>query len=89
MAELHGELMEFNEHLQVEMMRRDTQINKMRQELIALRGPVSSCFISQLFLVVQFYNWKLCTVRQQLSFQMTSMPLEKRSSRRGRFGRGE
>ena len=40
MAEMHGELMEFQECLQRQLIARDSQITRMRQELITLRGPL-------------------------------------------------
>ncbi|KAI4904314.1 hypothetical protein NFI96_015174 [Prochilodus magdalenae] len=39
-AEMHGELIEFNERLYRSLMAKDNQIGQMRQELIDLRGPV-------------------------------------------------
>lgn len=57
MAELHGELMEFQENLQRQLAFKDSCISRMKQELIALRGPLpheidqhditSSCNTSQ------------------------------------------
>lgn len=40
-AEMHGELIEFNERLYRSLMAKDHLIVQMRQELIDLRGPVS------------------------------------------------
>uniref|UniRef100_A0A8C8GZC9 Sorting nexin 29 n=1 Tax=Oncorhynchus tshawytscha TaxID=74940 RepID=A0A8C8GZC9_ONCTS len=40
-AEMHGELIEFNERLYRSMMAKDHLIIQMKQELIDLRGPVS------------------------------------------------
>ncbi|XP_065659238.1 sorting nexin-29 isoform X6 [Hydra vulgaris] len=40
MAELHGELMEFQEHLQKQLISQDNQISRMKQELVSLRGPL-------------------------------------------------
>uniref|UniRef100_A0A3B4EZG8 Sorting nexin 29 n=1 Tax=Pundamilia nyererei TaxID=303518 RepID=A0A3B4EZG8_9CICH len=40
-AEMHGELIEFNERLYRSLMAKDHLIIQMRQELIDLRGPVS------------------------------------------------
>uniref|UniRef100_A0A8C7WKJ3 Sorting nexin 29 n=1 Tax=Oncorhynchus mykiss TaxID=8022 RepID=A0A8C7WKJ3_ONCMY len=40
-AEMHGELIEFNERLYRSMMAKDNLIIQMKQELIDLRGPVS------------------------------------------------
>uniref|UniRef100_A0A8C9WKC8 Sorting nexin 29 n=1 Tax=Scleropages formosus TaxID=113540 RepID=A0A8C9WKC8_SCLFO len=39
-AEMHGELIEFNERLYRSLMAKDHLISQMRQELIELRGPV-------------------------------------------------
>uniref|UniRef100_A0A8C7DE71 Sorting nexin 29 n=1 Tax=Oncorhynchus kisutch TaxID=8019 RepID=A0A8C7DE71_ONCKI len=39
-AEMHGELIEFNERLYRSLMAKDHLINQMKQELIDLRGPV-------------------------------------------------
>ncbi|XP_076856447.1 sorting nexin-29 [Brachyhypopomus gauderio] len=39
-AEMHGELIEFNEKLYRSLMAKDILIGQMRQELIDLRGPV-------------------------------------------------
>lgn len=39
-AEMHGELIEFNESLYRSLMAKDNLIGQMRQELIDLRGPV-------------------------------------------------
>uniref|UniRef100_A0A8C1NFF7 Sorting nexin 29 n=1 Tax=Cyprinus carpio TaxID=7962 RepID=A0A8C1NFF7_CYPCA len=41
-AEMHGELIEFNERLYRSLMAKDNLIGQMRQELIDLRGPVTS-----------------------------------------------
>lgn len=40
---MHGELIEFNERLYRSLMAKDNLIGQMRQELIDLRGPVSTC----------------------------------------------
>uniref|UniRef100_A0A671N8P7 Uncharacterized protein n=1 Tax=Sinocyclocheilus anshuiensis TaxID=1608454 RepID=A0A671N8P7_9TELE len=39
-AEMHGELIEFNDRLYRSLMAKDNLIGQMRQELIDLRGPV-------------------------------------------------
>uniref|UniRef100_A0AAV2LRW2 Uncharacterized protein n=1 Tax=Knipowitschia caucasica TaxID=637954 RepID=A0AAV2LRW2_KNICA len=39
-AEMHGELIEFNERLYCSLMAKDRLIVHMRQELIDLRGPI-------------------------------------------------
>lgn len=39
-AEMHGELIEFNERLYCSLMAKDNLIGQMRRELIDLRGPV-------------------------------------------------
>ena len=40
MAELHGELLEFNEMLQRQLVLREKKIKHIKQELVALRGPL-------------------------------------------------
>eukprot|EP00794_Sanderia_malayensis_P009248 gene9248-10225_t len=40
MSELHGELMEFHESMQRDLLRKQNQITKMKEELILLRGPL-------------------------------------------------
>ena len=40
MAELHGELMEFQESLQRQLSSKETYINRLKRELISLRGPL-------------------------------------------------
>lgn len=44
-AEMHGELIEFNERLHRALMAKEALVSQMRQELIDLRGPVSVCLI--------------------------------------------
>ena len=39
-AEMHGELLEFNEHLQRQVQAKDVVIHRMRNELVELRGPL-------------------------------------------------
>lgn len=39
-AEMHGELMEFNEMLQRQLTAKDNGLKQLRQELITLRGPL-------------------------------------------------
>lgn len=39
-AEMHGELIEFNEHLQRNVQIKDAVIMRMREELVDLRGPL-------------------------------------------------
>ncbi|KAG8145571.1 putative Sorting nexin-29 isoform X1 protein, partial [Naja naja] len=39
-AEMHGELIEFNERLHRALMAKEALVTQMRQELIDLRGPV-------------------------------------------------
>lgn len=41
-AEMHGELMEFNSHLQSSLRRRDLVIRRLREELVDLRGPLAA-----------------------------------------------
>lgn len=40
-AEMHGELMEFNEMLHRQLNAKDAALRQLRQELVMLRGPVS------------------------------------------------
>lgn len=40
-AEMHGELIEFNERLHRALVAKEALVSQMRQELIDLRGPVS------------------------------------------------
>ncbi len=40
-AEMHGELIEFNEHLQKTIQGKDALIRRMREELVDLRGPLA------------------------------------------------
>ena len=39
-AEMHGELLEFNESLQKSVQSRDAAISRLRAELVLLRGPL-------------------------------------------------
>ena len=39
-AEMHGELLEFNENLQKSLQNKDVVINRLKEELISLRGPL-------------------------------------------------
>lgn len=43
-AEMHGELIEFNERLHRALVAKEALVSQMRQELIDLRGPVSTPF---------------------------------------------
>ena len=45
MAEMHGELMELQEHLQRQLISQDNHIIRMKQELISLRGPLPNDLI--------------------------------------------
>jgi len=38
---MHGELMEFNELLQKQLLNRELQLKCLTEELVSLRGPVS------------------------------------------------
>ena len=40
MAELHGELMEFQENLQRQLVSKESYINRLKRELVSLRGPL-------------------------------------------------
>lgn len=44
-AEMHGELIEFNERLHRALMAKEALVSQMRQELIDLRGPVRVCVL--------------------------------------------
>lgn len=44
-AEMHGELMEFNELLQRQLIIRESQLKRVTNELVNLRGPVSSSYL--------------------------------------------
>ncbi len=39
-AEMHGELIEFNDHLQRTLLNKDLVIQRMKEELVDLRGPL-------------------------------------------------
>ena len=39
-AEMHGELMEFNEHLQRQLLQKENVVKQLSSELVELRGPV-------------------------------------------------
>ena len=39
-AEMHGELLEFNEHLQKIIQGKDAVIRRLREELVDVRGPL-------------------------------------------------
>jgi sorting nexin-29 len=41
-AEMHGELMEFNSHLQVSLKAAERFADRLRTELVHLRGPLPS-----------------------------------------------
>jgi len=41
-AEMHGELIEFNELLQKQLLAREAQLRHLTDELVAVRGPLSS-----------------------------------------------
>lgn len=45
-AEMHGELIEFNERLHRALVAKEALVSQMRQELIDLRGPVSAPALS-------------------------------------------
>ena len=46
-AEMHGELMEFNGHLQRQLHSVEVLADRMRCELIHLRGPLPSDYVDQ------------------------------------------
>ncbi|XP_078610485.1 sorting nexin-29-like isoform X1 [Branchiostoma floridae x Branchiostoma japonicum] len=39
-AEMHGELMQFNEHLHMDLLSKDNLIQRLKEELVELRGPL-------------------------------------------------
>lgn len=56
-AEMHGELIEFNEVLQRQLVGREQQLRQLRAELVSLRGPVSAmivCLIHVVILISEF-----------------------------------
>ena len=61
-AEMHGELLEFNEHLQKVLHSKDNRIRKLRLDLVDLRGPLpaeESGIIKYYFVMALF--WILVT----------------------------
>ena len=66
---MHGELMEFNELLQKQLLCRESQLRHLTEELVSLRGPVSTRYlcisrvsvISSLWILI-FYDrlWAFC-----------------------------
>ena len=54
-SEMHGELVEFNEHLYRVIQQKDSIIGRLRDELVELRGPVrkSFFFVIKCFLTYQ------------------------------------
>ena len=40
-AEMHGELMEFNERLHIALNAKEQLVDQLRSQLVELRGPVS------------------------------------------------
>ena len=64
-AEMHGELLEFNEHLQKTLQAKDAIIRRLRDELVDVRGPlpgkiIDTCtlytFSLIVFLCVNIYS---------------------------------
>ena len=41
-AEMHGELMEFNDYMSRQLKTKETIIGRLKEELVDLRGPVSN-----------------------------------------------
>lgn len=39
---MHGELMEFNAHLQKTILKKDAAIRRLKEELVDLRGPLAT-----------------------------------------------
>lgn len=44
-AEMHGELVEFNDRLHKVIVQKESMIQRLRQELVELRGPVCILFL--------------------------------------------
>lgn len=61
-SEMHGELVEFNEHLYRVIQQKDSIIGRLRDELVELRGPVS---LLLLFAVSKFANQILFSASRQ------------------------
>lgn len=45
-AEMHGELMEFNSHLQCRLQAAELFADRLRAELVHLRGPLPSDYVA-------------------------------------------
>jgi len=48
---MHGELMEFNEHLQRQLLQKESSLKKLTSELVELRGPVSCQLVYSISLI--------------------------------------
>jgi len=65
---MHGELMEFNELLQKQLLYRESQLKHLTEELVSLRGPVSTCntmpdlCVSSFFVSVLSVMWIFCLI---------------------------
>lgn len=46
MAEMHGELMEFQDNLQKQLIRKNHEITRLKEQLISLRGPLPDDSVS-------------------------------------------
>lgn len=66
---MHGELMEFNELLQKQLLCRESQLRHLTEELVSLRGPVSTRYlcisrvsvISSMWILIFYYRpWAFC-----------------------------
>jgi hypothetical protein len=44
---MHGELMEFNSHLQTILRKKDLAIRRLREELVDLRGPLAAPLLNE------------------------------------------
>ena len=51
-ADLHGELLEFNERLHKQVNYYQYQVRRLREELVHLRGPVRAFFLLSCLFVV-------------------------------------
>ena len=67
MSQLHGELMEFHEILQRNLVKKEKIMTKMREELVCLRGPVYQSISLFSVLFIQRFN-QLSTVSNFTDF---------------------
>lgn len=71
-AEMHGELIEFNERLYRSLMAKDHLIVQMRQELIDLRGPVSDSTHTHTHTLISHTDFPSCLPFVTLPFPQLS-----------------